>query len=450
MPCLGSDYHWIAGLSGGPGPCDDAAMTLDAVQVPCPDCRLSSPPTGLSQGYWECPGCGRSFFLRRCRACQAVSHVGAQHSWHQRWQCVWCEHRNFGFSRLGDPAAATVADLVADIGRGLTLAPGDADRQTQPIPILATQQVTVADRASTPLAAVGAAGPAPPPARPAAPLAAATAPLAPPPAPLAAGAGTAPSAPPMAATNPRRWWRGRRSAVLAAAAVLILMAAPAVVLASHASHMPHPGQAGPHRPRTSQQISVSASSVRTVDLQGVPGKLTIVGGSGATVRLTGKLHWTGRPPRGHTTMDRAAHLLRLSYQCAAAGPCTENYRLVVPGRTAVILSQPSGQVLLDGLAGPLRLTAANVNVTATGLRAPSLTAMITSGQLTASFAAPPGQVSLALTSAHATIHLPASVRYAVRTQVTSGSVQVGVPQAAHSGHLVTARLDSSDLQLQPS
>ena len=418
MPCLGSDYHWIAALSGGPGRCDDAAMTLDAVQVPCPDCRLSSPPASLSQGYWECPGCGRSFFLRRCRACQAVSHVGAQHSWHQRWQCVWCEHRNFGFSRLGDPAAATVADLVADIGRGLTLAPGDADRQTQPIPILATQQATTADRASTPLAA--------------------------------AAAGTAPPAPPMAATNPRRWWRGRRSAVLAAAVVLILMAAPAVVLASHASHMPHPGRAGPHRPRTSQQISVSASSVRTVSLQGVPGKLSIVGGSGATVRLTGKLRWTGRPPRGYTTMDRAAHLLRLSYQCAAASPCTENYRLVVPGRTAVILSQPSGQVLLAGLAGPLRLTAANVNVTATGLRAPSLTAIITSGQLTASFAAPPGQVTLVLTSAHATIHLPASVRYAVRTQVTSGSVQTGVPQAAHSGHLVTARLDSSDLQLQPS
>jgi hypothetical protein len=385
-------------------------MTLDAVQVPCPDCRLSSPPSRLGLGYWECPGCGRSFFLRRCRACHAVSHVGAQHSWHHRWPCVWCEHRNYGFSRLGDPAAATVADLVADIGRrGLTLATGDADRHTQPIPIVAAQQASLADPASAP-----------------------------------------PPAPPTAATNPRRWWRGHRTAVLAAAVVLVLMAAPAVVLASHASHVRHPGQAGPQRPRTSQQISVSASPVRTVYLQDVPGILTVVGSSGSTVRLTGKLRWTGRRvPRVRTTVDRAAHLLRLSYRCAAASPCTENYRLVVPGDTAVILSQPSGQVLLDGLAGPLRITAANVHVTATGLRAPWLTAVITSGQLTASFAVPPGQVSLALTSAQATIHLPASVRYAVRTQVTSGSVQVGVPQATSSGHLVTARLDSSDLQLQP-
>jgi hypothetical protein len=239
--------------------------------------------------------------------------------------------------------------------------------------------------------------------------------------------------------------------VLAAAVVIILMAAPAVVLASHASRMPHPGQAGPPRPRTSRQISVSAGAVRTVYLQGVPGQLTIAGSTGATVTLTGKLRWNGaRPAQAHSTTDRAAHLLRLSYRCAAGSPCTENYRLTVPARTAVILSQPSGQVRLDGLAGPLRITAANVNVTAAGLRVPSLTATITSGQLTASFTAPPRQLSIALTSAHAVVRLPASVSYTVSTQVASGSVQVGVPQAAHSGHLVTAHLDSSDLQLQPT
>ena len=122
----------------------------------------------------------------------------------------------------------------------------------------------------------------------------------------------------------------------------------------------------------------------------------------------------------------------------------------MPGDTAVVLSQPSGQVSLDGLAGPVRITAANINVTATGLRARSLTATITSGQLTASFAKPPSQVSVTLSSAHASIHLPASARYTVSTQVNSGNVQVGVPQAAHSAHQVTAQLVSSDLQLQPS
>jgi len=407
-------------------------MTLDAVQVPCPHCRLSSPPPSSALAYWECPGCKHAFFLRRCRACHAVSHVGAQQSWHHRWQCVWCEHRNFGFSRLGDPAAATVADLVADIARrDLILPPGDADRQTQPIPVVA------APAASTGLAA----GSAAPPASSTIPLPEAPAP------PETATAGSGPAGP----GGPHRWWRGHRWTVLAAAVVIILMAAPAVVLASHASHMPHPGPAGPPRPRTSRQISVSAGSVRTVYLQGVPGRLTVAGGTGATVTLTGKLRWNGaRPALAHSTMDRAAHLLRLSYRCAAGSPCTENYRLTVPARTAVILSQPSGQVRLDGLAGPLRITAANVNVSGAGLRVPSLTATITSGQLTAGFIAPPRQVSIALTSAHAVVRLPATVSYTVSTQASSGSAQVGVPQAPHSGHLVTARLDSSDLQLQPT
>ena len=426
-------------------------MTLDAVQVPCPHCRLSSPPPSPALTYWECPGCKHAFFLRRCRACHAVSHVGAQQSWHHRWQCVWCEHRNFGFSRLGDPAAATVADLVADIARrDLILPPGDADRQTQPIPIVAAQA------ASTGLAAGGEA----PPASSTIPLLEAPAlpeGAAPPEAPAAAAyvwtrpeGAAQPSPAPPAMAGPHRWWRGHRWTVLAAAVVLILMAVPAVVLASHASRMPHPGQAGPTRPRTSRQISVSAGSVRTVYLQGVPGQLTVTSGTGATVTLTGKLRWSGaRPAQARSTMDRTAHVLRLSYRCAAGSPCTENYRLTVPARTAVILSQPSGQVQLDGLAGPLRITAANVNVTGAGLRVPSLTATITSGQLTASFAAPPRQVSIALTSAHAVVRLPATVSYTVSTQASSGSVQVGVPQAPHSSHRLTAHLNSSDLQLQP-
>jgi hypothetical protein len=417
-------------------------MTVDAAQVPCPDCRLSSPPGSPKLGYWECPGCARSFFLRRCKRCQAVSHVSAQQRWHQRWQCVWCAHRNSGFSRLGDPAAATVADLVADIARyGLALAPGAADRQTQPIPILAAQAAA---------AALSEGGVAAPPERVTPPVELwakpATQPIPTQPDPTQPD----PAQPDPAQAGPRRWWRGR-PAILAAAVLITLMAAPAAVLAAHASHMPHPAEAGPPRPRTSQQISVSAASVRTVYLHSVPGTLTIVAGTGSTVTLTGKLRWTGRrPAQAHTTLDRAAHLLRLAYRCAAGSPCTENYRLVVPGHTAVVLSQPSGQVLLDNLAGPVRITAANVNVTATGLRTPSLTATITSGQLTASFAAPPQQVSVTLSSAHAIIHLPVSVPYTVSTQVSSGNVQVGVPQAAQSSHRVTAQLVSSNLELQPS
>ncbi len=182
-------------------------MTLDAVQVPCPHCRLSSPPPSPELAYWECPGCKRAFFLRRCRACHAVSHVGAQQSWHHRWQCVWCEHRNFGFSLLGDPVAATVADLVADIARrDLILPPGDADRQTQPIPIVAAQAASIAPAAGS--AAPPASATIPLPEAPALPEAAAPAAGDPAPSAAAAYVWTRPAAPPGPA-RPARAGPGR-------------------------------------------------------------------------------------------------------------------------------------------------------------------------------------------------------------------------------------------------
>ncbi len=60
---------------------------------------------------------------------------------------------------------------------------------------------------------------------------------------------------------------------------------------------------------------------------------------------------------------------------------------------------------------------------------PALTAVIISGQLQATFATPPQRISVVLTSAKAVVRMPASARYAVRSQVTSGQIHVGVPQA---------------------
>jgi hypothetical protein len=134
-----------------------------------------------------------------------------------------------------------------------------------------------------------------------------------------------------------------------------------------------------------------------------------------------------------------AHVLRLRYRCATASPCTAHWRLVVPRRTAVVLSQPSGHVIISGLAGPLQITAASVDVSATRLSSPSLQAVITSGHLAATFTAPPKQVSVTLISAHA-----------VSDQVTSGYVHVGIPVTAGTAHTVTARVLSGELDLLAS
>jgi hypothetical protein len=241
----------------------------------------------------------------------------------------------------------------------------------------------------------------------------------------------------------RQPWRS--PAFLAGAVVLVAVMAAAVAAVAAAASARGSSHGG------TSTVSVTAASVRAVDLEAVPGQLTIVGGASQVTRvtLTGQLDWTGHAPVATTPVVRG-HLLRLSYRCAQASPCTANWRLVVPRRTAIELRQPSGHVVITGLAGPLRITAASVDVSATGLSSPSLQAAITSGHLDAAFDAPPRQVSVSLTSAQATLSLPGTADYAVSTQVTSGYVHVGIPEAEGAAHTVTARVVSGELELLAS
>jgi hypothetical protein len=198
---------------------------------------------------------------------------------------------------------------------------------------------------------------------------------------------------------------------------------------------------------TSHAISVITGPAATVELQAAPGQVTIVGSATGVLTLTGKMQWTGRAPIATARLDRIAGVLRLSYRCAAASPCTGNYRLVVPWRTAIALREPSGHVVISGLDGPLRITARHVDISATGLRSPSLRAAITSGHMSASFASAPRHIAVALTSAQATLRLPASAAYAISEQVTAGYVHAGIPQDASAARTIAVRINSGELEL---
>src|ERR1022692_4005110 len=243
----------------------------------------------------------------------------------------------------------------------------------------------------------------------------------------------------------------RRPAIVITAIIACVVVVVALAAAASGSSPPTGGilpSGG-----STRAVVVTAGDVRTVEVQGVPGQLTVVGVVGGHVTghvtLTGQLHWTGHAPAVATRFDRATGVLQLSYRCAAASPCTENYRLAVSRQTAVVLRQPSGHVVVSGLAGALTITAASVDVSATALRCPSLVATITSGHLSATFAAPPRRVAITLTSAQATLRLPSTVAYAVSSQVTSGYVRVDIPHASTATRTVTARIDSGELELLP-
>jgi len=239
------------------------------------------------------------------------------------------------------------------------------------------------------------------------------------------------------------WWSAHRStAVIVAivAVVAVLIVALAVTQGGAASA----GSNGPTR-----AVSVAAGPVATVDFQGVPGQLTLVGSSGSQVQLTGQLDWHSHAAAATETARTAGNVLHLTARCARRSPCTENYRLTVPAHTSVVLDQPSGHVTVSGLDSALRVTATSADISATGLRSPSLDATITSTHLSASFTGPARQIRLTLKSAQATIRLPGAARYLVSQQVTWGYLKVGIPQSASSSRHIEARLISSELELLP-
>ncbi len=94
-------------------------------RVPCPECGISG-ESDPEQSHWLCGNCGSGFFLRRCTACSRVSYVDGLQGFHTPWPCTWCGQHNQGFRQNQDPAAASAAELIAEVhryGRSVSAAP---------------------------------------------------------------------------------------------------------------------------------------------------------------------------------------------------------------------------------------------------------------------------------------------------------------------------------------
>jgi hypothetical protein len=255
-------------------------------------------------------------------------------------------------------------------------------------------------------------------------------------------AGPSPAGPPGAAAGGPPWL----SPGVALAAIVALVLAGVLAAALHDALTPSP---------PASALSVVADSVHTVVLHAPPGRLTVTGepashlATPGRVTLTGSLHWSGPAAAVAARPRQSGHTLWLSYRCAAGSPCTGTLRLVVPRGITFDLVQPSGRVILAALAGPVRIRARSVNVTASRLRSPDLAAAITSGHLSASFDDPPRRLAVTLLSAQATVWLPARATYQLSQQVTAGYLHAAIPQASAAAQTVTARIDSGELELLP-
>jgi ABC-type phosphate transport system substrate-binding protein len=91
-------------------------MGQELTRVPCPECGTSG-ESDPEQSHWQCGNCGNGFFLRRCFACSRVSYVDGLQGFHMPWPCTWCGRYNEGFRQNQDPAAASAAELAAEVHR---------------------------------------------------------------------------------------------------------------------------------------------------------------------------------------------------------------------------------------------------------------------------------------------------------------------------------------------
>ena len=208
--------------------------------MPCPECGTTG-ESDPAQSHWQCHNCGSGFFLRRCAACSRVSYVDGLQGFHTPWPCTWCGRYNEGFRQNQDPAAASAAELAAEVHRyGRPGIPAEPDAG-------ALDWAEAHDMA----AAAGPASPGPRPARHA-------------PAPARAPA-----------PAPGAWHFARRRGVLAGAGAVVAVAAALAALLGSPDHgggtKPLPTK--PARP-TSQQTSTAAAVIACA-----PGSIELLGSS---------------------------------------------------------------------------------------------------------------------------------------------------------------------------
>jgi hypothetical protein len=238
--------------------------------------------------------------------------------------------------------------------------------------------------------------------------------------------------------------RTRAKPLLASAGIVFALGVAAMIW--HSTSRPGPGVVS---------ASHGSDGVKTVVLDGFNGKVTVGVDGSAQVSATAQPVNGNQAPGLEFHLDAATQVLTLACFDEHSGkgpiPCpASEYKVSVPAGMGLTLHLLNGQASLTGLSGPVSITASSAYAQAQGLRTPDFTATITNGTLAASFTSAPAHVSVSVTSAQATLHLPATASYRVRQQATSAYVQVSIPQSATATHSVLATADSGEISLLSS
>lgn len=214
-----------------------------------------------------------------------------------------------------------------------------------------------------------------------------------------------------------------------------------------------------------ERTSYAHRTTRIV-LEATDADVTFTTGPADQVTVDRRLDWAFSKPSISEHWD--GDTWRVRADCGGWLPayCSVAYSVQVPPGVSIEVNSKSGDVSVSDVTGDLRLSSSSGdidivnaagrlraqttsgNIRATGLRSAGLDAKATSGNITAEFSAPPGQVSVKTSSGNAEVAVPTTAKYSVHPETTSGNQEVTVSSDLAADRRIDVRCTSGNLQVR--
>jgi hypothetical protein len=181
----------------------------------------------------------------------------------------------------------------------------------------------------------------------------------------------------------------------------------------------------------SQPLRLSLPArARALDLSANVGDLNVRQTTGTSLRLIGNsTYWLVQP--SVTWRSTPSRVLVTAHCRFALGPCSFDYRAVLPAGTGLSLSDGTGDITVSGL------TALHVNATDN------------QGDITLAFTKVPDHVRVVDQLGDVTLVLPqGSIAYKISALVSLGSASISVPRSPSSTHVISVIVQNGDITIR--
>lgn len=214
----------------------------------------------------------------------------------------------------------------------------------------------------------------------------------------------------------------RLTRVLAA----VLVAAPALAACASSS-------VADHHITTDTTVTQTVTAVKVNN--GVGG-ITVHAGTSSDVKIHRVVtyHSDTPPQPGQAIQDGTLVLTANCDHCGIA------YDLTVPPSIGVTINNSVGTITIDGVAGPITITAATGRVHGTNLRASTVSVQASAGAIDLAFSAAPTQVTAHSTAGAVSVEVPGGP-YAVDARVKVGAVHINIANIPTAANHLTLTAD---------